>query len=264
MNFHRIRTIIDKEWAEIFKNRLVLFTVGFLPIVFTALPLIILATTGSASGEIDDLPPQFEAMCKTVGLGDPLACFQTFLLNQFLILFMMMPLIIPVAIAAYSIVGEKTTRSLEPLLATPITTIELLTAKSLAAALPAIGATWSAFLIFVMLAPLVGAKPEVIQHVVTTTWGLAIFGVGPLVAILAVNFAIMVSSRVSDPRIAEQISGVIVVPIIALVFGQIAGVIVINIGLMLGSIVVLILVDAGAIYLGAQFFQRETILTKWK
>ena len=68
---------------------------------------------------------------------------QIYLINEFLLLFMMMPLIIPITIAAYSIVGEKTTRSLEPLLATPITTAELLIGKGLAAAIPAIAATWS-------------------------------------------------------------------------------------------------------------------------
>ena len=36
----KIWTIISKEWAEVFKNRLVLFTVAFLPIILTALPLV--------------------------------------------------------------------------------------------------------------------------------------------------------------------------------------------------------------------------------
>jgi hypothetical protein len=36
----KIKTIIDKEWAEVFKNKLVLFSVAFLPIILTALPLI--------------------------------------------------------------------------------------------------------------------------------------------------------------------------------------------------------------------------------
>ena len=95
-------------------------------------------------------------------------------------------------------------------------------------------------------------------------WVLAILVAGPLMAALAVNFAIIVSSRVSDPRVAEQISAVIVVPLLALVFGQIAGIIVLNVWFMLYSIGVLALIDVGLIYLGARLFQRETILTKWK
>ena len=42
----RIRAIIKKEWREVFKNRFVLFTVAFLPMMMTALPLVILYFTG--------------------------------------------------------------------------------------------------------------------------------------------------------------------------------------------------------------------------
>jgi ABC-2 type transport system permease protein len=189
---------------------------------------------------------------------------QVYLLNQFLVMFMIMPVSIPVAIAAYSIVGEKTTRSLEPLLATPITTEELLTGKALAAVIPAVVASWLSFFVFAIAVPLTGASPNVVSAVLSPTWLIAIMLVGPLMAILAVNFAILVSSRASDPRVAEQISMVIMVPVLVLLFGQVAGLLVVNAKLMLVVAAVIALVDVGVIYLGAQLFQRETILTKWK
>jgi ABC-2 type transport system permease protein len=262
----RILTIIDKEWAEVFKNRVVLMTIVVLPLLFTFMPLGILYATRSGladGGSSTSMPAQFEAMCAQSGAtgGD---CVQIFILNEFLLLYMMMPLAIPVAIAAYSIVGEKTTRSLEPLLATPITTEELLTGKGLAASLPAIGATWGAFVIFVVGLPLVGASPAVYRSVFSATWLVAVLLVGPLLAALAVNFAIIVSSRVSDPRTAEQVSMVIIVPLLGLLFGQIAGVLVLNVQLMLGVAAVLAVMDVGLIYVGARWFQRETILTQWK
>ena len=143
----KIRTIVDKEWAEVFKNRAVLFTVLFMPLFFTALPLVILYAMRASPGNSDmmDMPSQFTRIC---GNLTGAACTQYFTINQFMLLFMMMPLAIPVAISAYSIVGEKTTRCLEPLLATPITTIELIVGKGLAAAIPAIAATWAGFCIF--------------------------------------------------------------------------------------------------------------------
>src|SRR3990172_8406778 len=200
MDFSRIQTIVDKEWAEVFKNRIVLFTIVLMPLIFTALPLgILYSTRGSAaSGDVTDMPPQFFEVCGNIPPGD---CLQIYLLNQFMVLFMLMPLIIPVAIAAYSIVGEKTTRSLEPLLATPITTEELLTAKSLAAAIPAIAATWAGFIVFLIGAPIVGVQAPVFVAILSPVWLLAIIGVGPLMAILAVNFAIVVSSRVTHPPV---------------------------------------------------------------
>ncbi|MCK4900099.1 MAG: ABC transporter permease subunit, partial [Anaerolineales bacterium] len=128
----KIKTIIRKEWAEVFKNRLVLSTVLFLPLLFTAIPLIMLFMTRDAGMEdlTSDMPAQFAQLCPEDLTGGE--CFQVYMVNQFMILFMMIPLIIPINIAAYSIVGEKTTRSLEPLLATPITTTELLSGKNLA------------------------------------------------------------------------------------------------------------------------------------
>ncbi len=263
MNIHRIRTVIDKEWAEVFKNRLVLFTVAFLPLLFTVLPLGALYGTRAAGGVSggSDLPPQFLSLCGNLPVGE---CMQYFILNEFMILFMVMPLIIPISIAAYSVVGEKTTRSLEPLLATPVSTLELLVAKGLAAIIPAVLATWAAFALFMTAAPLMGASVAVLRHLLNLVWVLAIFVIGPLIAILAVNFALLVSSRVTDPRVAEQMSAVIIVPLLGVLFGQIAGVIVLNLTFMLVAVVVLAIIDVGITYLGARLFQRETILTKWK
>lgn len=264
MNLNRIRTIIDKEWAEVFKNRMVTFTVILLPLIFTVLPLVILYATRSTGGsavDTADMPASFARQCGNMPFQD---CMQIFVVNEFLLFYMIIPLMIPIAIAAYSIVGEKTTRSLEPLLATPITTEELLAGKSLAAAIPAIIATWGSFAIFVLLTPLVGVNASVRGYILGPTWLLAILVAGPLMAILAVNFAIIVSSRVNDPRAAEQISAVLIVPLLMLLFAQIGGLIVLNPTLMAAVIVGLLVLDVGVIYLGARLFQRETILTRWK
>jgi len=263
MSIQRIQTIIDKEWAEVFKNRLVLFTVVFLPLLFVVLPLGVLYGTRGAGGlgaGSRDLPPSFAAECGNLPAGE---CLQYFVLNEFLLLFMVMPLVIPISIAAYSVVGEKTTRSLEPLLATPVTTLELLVAKGLAAVLPAVLATWAAFGLFILAAPLAGAASDVIHQLLNPTWLLAVFAIGPLIAVLAVSIAVLVSSRVSDPRVAEQVSAVIIVPIIAVLFGQIAGVIVLDVRFMLIAALVLAIADVGVVYLVTGLFQRETILTKW-
>src|SRR5512136_2075935 len=253
---NKIQTIIDKEWAEVFKNRVVLFTVVFLPLFFTALPLVILYTMGSNSGNSDvmDMPPQFTKLCGNLA---GTACTQIYIVSQFLILFMMLPLAIPVAISAYSIVGEKTTRCLEPLLATPITTIELILGKGLAAAVPAIAATWAGFGIFAVVARFLVANPAVYARIIDPMWLIAVIVVGPLMAVAAVNVSIIVSSRVSDPRTAEQVSMVVIVPLLGLFFGQMAGLFLLDTRFILATAAVFILVDIGLVYLGVRMFQRE-------
>ncbi|MGB8645096.1 MAG: ABC transporter permease subunit [Anaerolineae bacterium] len=259
----KILTIIDKEWAEVFKNRLVLFTVVLLPLVFTILPLVILSTMGSAgpSGAVGDMPPEFTRMCGDVRGA---ACIQIFIIYEFMMLFMILPLAIPVAISAYSIVGEKTTRSLEPLLATPITTAELILGKGLAAAIPAIVATWVGFVVFVLGTRVLVPNPQVSSRLLDPVWLIAVIVVGPLLAAAAVNMSIIVSSRVSDPRTAEQLAMVLIVPVLGVFFGQIAGLILVDAGFMLTVVAVMLLVDAALVYLGVGLFQRETILTKWR
>ena len=260
---NKVKTIVRKEWAEVFKNRMVIFTVLFLPLLMTAIPLAMLSAMGSGGtiSASSRMPAQMtEAICPPALTGGE--CIQLLLVNQFMMLFMLVPVAIPATIAAYSIVGEKTTRSLEPLLATPITTLELLIGKCLAAVIPAIAATYGAYLLFAVGAWIMVANKTLLAALLDARWLVAIFLVGPLLATLAVTFGLMVSSRVNDPRAAEQISMVIIVPVLAGFFGQLAGVFVLDMRTITGVAVVMFALDALMVYMAARVFQRESILTR--
>jgi ABC-2 type transport system permease protein len=257
----KIKTIIGKEWAEVFKNKLVLFTVAFLPLILVAMPLIMLPIMSGDAEGMDEMPTELVgAMC--VGLNE-IECVQLYMMSLFVLMFMILPVMVPVSIAAYSIVGEKTTRSLEPLLATPITTLELLTGKMLAAIIPAVIVTWMSYALF-MAGVWFLASTAVFQGLLAPMWLLAILVVGPLLALFSVSVAIMVSSRVNDPRVAEQLSGAVIVPIILLLVGQSVGFILLSQTLVVVAAVVVGVLDIGLVYLAIQTFERENILTRWK
>ena len=256
-------TIISKEWAEVFKNRLVLFTVIFLPLIFIALPMIMLATMAGIEGDTLGLGADLgldESAC--IGLTEA-ECVQVYMLDIFTLLFMVLPISIPVTIAAYSIVGEKTNHSLEPLLATPITTGELPAGKGLAAAIPAIVATWASFLLY-LIGVRIMTSPAVFNHILDPLWLVAVFVVGPLLTILAVCTAIIVSSRVTDPRVAEQLSAVVILPIILLLVGQSMGLIILERQIIVLGALLVAMADVVLLIVAMKAFQRETILTKWK
>jgi ABC-2 type transport system permease protein len=261
----KIWVIVRKEWAEVFKNRFVLFTVAFLPLIFTALPLIMLGAMGSLGGveglTSTDMPADFASLCQ--GISDS-ECGEYFLISQFMLMFMMLPLAIPVTFASYSIVGEKTTRTLEPVLATPITTLELLLGKALAAIIPAIVATWLSFGLFAVGTGILASGRGVLERVLDPQWLLAIFIVGPLLAAAAVSVAVIVSSRANDPRVAEQLSMLVILPLLGLFFGQIAGLFYINQQVVLYMAIGLVVIDAVLLFFATQLFERETILTRWK
>ena len=260
----RIKTLIDKEWAEAFKNKMVLGTVVFMPIIFMVVPLFQLALMRNIpASQLKDVPAAMMSVCQLQNFT-PSECMQGFLVNQFLLLFLLIPLAVPLTIASYSIVGEKATRSLEPLLATPTSTTEIIVGKALASVIPAIGATWLAFVIFLIGARFLAASARVYALFMNPMWFVAMLIIAPLLTVLSVNVAIIISSRVSDPRAAEQIGMLVILPLMLIFFGAIFGVIPLNTTTMFLLGAVTLLVDAGLVALGVRLFQRETILTQWK
>lgn len=262
----KVLVLIRKEWAEVFRNKLVIFSVSFMPLIFALIPLILLyamrgedisAIQSEFGGSLMALQP----LCAPL---QGMECTQFLLLQQFMVLFLLMPAIIPITIASYSIVGEKTTRTLEPLLATPITTTQLLAGKALAAAIPALIASLISFAIFATGTAFLAASPAVALRLFSPLWMLGIFVVGPLLSLTGVSLAVMISSRVNDPRSAEQLSALIILPVMSVFLGQIFGVVVLNQSLLLIIAAVLVLVDAALMYFATRLFQRETILTRWK
>lgn len=260
----KIKEIIRKEWAEVFKNKIVFYSITLLPLLFTIMPLYILGSVmkgGDPSDIMNGVPDDLSAFCGDIPALD---CGQLFVVSQFIVLFLIIPVMIPVMISAYSIVGEKTTRTLEPLLATPITTIELLTGKALAAAIPALGVTWIAFSIFAIGAYLMTQSAVVLDALMDPSHLMMIFLLAPLLSITGICLSLMVSSRSNEPRVAEQLSVFIILPVMALFIGQTAGWVQINQELMFWLNLIVLLIDIVLMYFAAQLFERETILTRWK
>ena len=261
---NRLYQIIRKEWSEVFRNRFVLLTVAFLPLMAALLPLGILYFIGSSpdsANDLEDIPASFMALCNNLTGQE---CMQYFLISQFMLVFMIIPLVIPITIASYSIIGEKTTRTLEPLLATPITTAELLGGKSAAAVIPGVVATWLAYLVLVIGTALMGVGSGVMDSLLDPFWLMAVFVVGPLLALAGVSVAVMVSSRATDPRAAEQTSMLVFLPILLIFVAQVAGLILIDARLVLLMALALVVIDAVLLTAAARLFQREVILTRWK
>jgi len=262
----KIQEIIKKEWSEVFKNRLVLGSVILMPLIFTIMPLVILnSMQGGADIEVaemaSDMPEQFSVMCE--GLSSA-TCGQFFILLQFLSLFLLMPMMIPVTIASYSIVGEKNTRTLEPVLATPITTLELLIGKALAGVIPALANTWLTYGVVVLGTFFIAADKALVGAIISPIWLIAIFAISALLSVAGVSLSIMISSRVNDPRAAEQLSSLVVIPLLAIFMGQSFGFIQFDLTLVIWATFGMLVLDTVLLYFAIQLFQRETTLTRWK
>ena len=87
--------------------------------------------------------------------------------------------------------------------------------------------------------------------------------IAPLAALVSLQFAVIVSSRVNDPRTAQQFGVLIILPLTAVLVAQFSG----SLSLTNGAIVLvgLVLLSAWILLLAISvvLFQRETILTRW-
>jgi ABC-2 type transport system permease protein len=188
---------------------------------------------------------------------------QVLVLRQMLLLLLVIPEMATMAIATYSVIGEKRARSLEPLLATPITTAELLAAKSLVALIPGIAITWAVFGLAAIV--LAAALPAAVLNTVFDAGTLLlVFVIAPLVALLGLSLGVIASARTSDARTAQQIGVVVILPLIALLVLQLEGLLLLTPALILAGAAVLLSVDLLVLALGVRIFRRETILTRWK
>lgn len=168
------------------------------------------------------------------------------------------------SVAAHSVIGEKQARTLEPLLATPLRTGELLAAKVLSAAIPGVTLTVSCFAIYVILIALF-AEPRVWTAMLTPQSLSLVLVMGPLAALLGLQLAVCASSRVKDPRSAQQLGAILIIlPLGALQVAQFIGGVVLNAPLLVGIAAGLIAANVLVLRLAIGIFDRESILIRWK
>lgn len=276
---NRVGLILRKEWLELRQERGLIIGTLLPPLFFTVLPVLLAWIVGVVPHKNSLIaPPDLGPNVRVGGAGtaqpivrgnedlqgmDTQAVEQAVIGSQFSILFMLMPIVIPAVIASYSIVGEKTGRTLEPVLATPVRVGELLVGKALAAFIPAVVITWIGATAFVAGMALIALSPRVVQHIVNLPWILACLLCAPLMSLIAIGLTVAVSSRVRDPRTAQQIATVLIFPVMGVLLGRITGLLIFNALFVLSASLVLALVAAGVIWVAVRLFKREAILTRW-
>ena len=168
------------------------------------------------------------------------------------------------SVAAHSVIGEKQARTLEPLLATPITTFELLAAKVISAAIPGVSLTTACFALYVVLVGIF-AEPGVWTSLLTPPSLTLVFVIGPLAGLVGLQLAVCASARTNDPRSAQQVGALLlVVPIAALQISQFVGGIVLTPWMIAGAGVLFVAANAVIMRVAIRIFDRESILTRWK
>ena len=262
----RVRALLAKELLDLSRNRLAMLPVGLITILSLVLPFGIAVAipmfTGQELGSDADL-----VKVSGVSVGHesltPSARVQLFLFQQFLLLFLLTPITGAMALAAHAVIGEKQARTLEPLLATPVSTGELLVAKMLGALLPTLVISLAGLALYLggivaMAAPGVAASMVSLRTAMLAVW------VGPAAALVSLQAAIIISSRVNDARTAQQFGVLIIIPLAAVLVAQFTGALWLSSTMLallgLGLVGVWVLL----VLLSVAIFERDTILTRWR
>jgi len=242
--------VTSKDLAVFKKNRYVLYSLIALPVIIGVLmPVIYVFALGAQVSKL--------SQAQLLVGADQIA-------NLVSTLLVFIPAVLPSIIASYSFVGEKIERSLEPLLATPTTDSELLLGKSLAAFIPCIGVTYLAAAISLVILDVWSFTTLGFLMLPNAYWVVIMGLLAPLACVMSVEANVIVSSRVNDIRAAQQIGGLVVLPLIFLVVFAISGATETNILLGLAVAVALAVTDVVLFFVAKATFQREEILTKWK
>ncbi|MBN1244565.1 ABC transporter permease [Candidatus Bathyarchaeota archaeon] len=177
--------------------------------------------------------------------------------------FLIIPLMASSVIAADSFAGEKERKTIEALLATPISDSELFLGKTIVSFIPSMAVTIISFVIYSIVFDLLAFSIfNGALLLPTLDWILLIFALAPTVALASIGLTVMVSAKVKGFKEAQQISAVLLIPVFALVFGQVTGALVFGPIVIAALIALFAVIDFAIFRIGVKLFKREEILSK--
>ncbi|MBN8610299.1 MAG: ABC transporter permease subunit [Deltaproteobacteria bacterium] len=264
----RILVLLEKELRELFAARMLLASVILVPLLLGGVAL----TMGWAAGEVSETtqhdPHDLEELRQIMGdriahVTDLRDALELYVGEMGLLVILLLPALLPPILAAQTLVREKQSRSLETLLVTPLRTWEIVLAKVIFCAGLGVIPEWIVASIYYAL---IGSRCSAVALASLASPGwIVMLAIGtPLVAVLGVGLGVAVSSRAKDAQTAQQIAGMVVLPIVGLLIMQSLGV------TSLGGLGALVFVGAVAIAdtvvlaLAISLFERETVVTGWK
>lgn len=273
MNWRSIWAIARKDLKEVRQNKVawgpaiaipLIFAI-FMPILFSVAPQVlpvddIQHELGDIETLLKNLPPSIQTLFDGLKIEQMFVLYMTaFMLAP---LFLILPLMFSSVVGADSFVGERERKTMEALLYSPVTDMELFLGKVLAAVIPAIALSWLTYLVYIIMVNL--ASYGLFQRIwfPLPTWWPLMFWLTPAFALLGISATVMISARVKTFMEAYQLSGSLVVLVLALVVGQATGVLYLGVGTVMLVGTLIWIVDAILIYLGVRNFKRSSLIAR--
>ena len=273
MNWRSIWAIARKDLKEVRQNKVawapaIIIPLVFaivMPILFVVLPQVlpvedIQRELGDMEMLLKNMPPALQTTFEGLKLEQMFTMYMTaFMLAP---LFLIMPLMFSSVVGADSFVGERERKTMEALLYSPVTDMELFLGKVLAAVIPAISLSWLTYLVYIVVVNV--ASYGLFQRIwfPIPTWWPLMFWLTPAFALLGISATVMISARVKTFMEAYQLSGSLVVLVLGLVLGQVSGILFLGVGTVMVIGTLIWIVDAILIYLSIRNFKRSSLIAK--
>jgi ABC-type Na+ efflux pump permease subunit len=272
VNFNNAWLVFKKDWLEIKRNWQVLLPIILLPLIFSVVFPVVIAGIGSTpvtntGGDQDfqslipNLPLDVQEMLANMNANQSMVYIMV--LYFFAPFFLIIPVMASSVIGSDSFAGERERKTIEALLATPISDSELLLGKILVSFIPAMIVTFAAYGVYMVIVDaLTFGMFGGVLLLPNVNWLIMMFGVTPVIALCSIGLTVMISAKVKGFKEAQQISIVLLLPVLGLVFAQISGILVLGPLVLAALIGIFAAVDVGIFYLSKKIFRREEILAK--
>lgn len=235
MNWSYITAIAQKDMRAITSNPQVWLGLILLPLIFgVVLPgaLILLLRSGTVTdGDIVSMAQKLIAQFPAGEAKEQLDrlptlnhqviyIFVNYMLGAF---FLLIPVLNALLISLNSLVGEKERRTLETLLFSPIDVKSLFLGKLAATFIPTFAVTLVSFALCGIVVN--GLSFSMFERLIfpNWTWAVLLLWVTPMFTGLVILVSIFVSARSKGFQEAQQLGGLVVLPIVGLAFSQATG-----------------------------------------
>jgi ABC-type Na+ efflux pump permease subunit len=272
MNLRSMYLIARKDMVEVSRNKTAVLPMFILPLIFViVLPAVMIfaiqssadtAQTMTADPDIqsflENMPLALSAIVE--GLTMQQSSIVLMLGMMLAPMFLILPLMFSSIIAAESFAGEFERKTMEALLYTPASDKELFFGKVLAAFVPSILITWLSFLVYIVV--LNGMSFPLFQRIwfPLASWWPLIFWVSPALSMMSIAVTVLISARVKNFMGTYQLSGSLVLVVMALLIAQVSGVVYLDVtvGIIIG--LVCWTVTAVILRFALKLFDRQKLL----
>ena len=231
MNWHRTFTVVRTDLRQLVLARDFWMPMGILgSIFFVIVPLVLLLSITSLGdvGPVQQIADTLEVLPERAQeqiKGDTPQGRTSYALAVYLFapMAVVVPLTISTAVGAASLVGERERGTGEFLAHSPASTREIYLGKLLASLVPGYVTTLVGFTAYSLIVNVIVGGEVGSWFFPTTQWWLLMLWVLPGFLLIGLSLVLRLSGKVKSTAAAQQASGLITLPLIAISYAQASG-----------------------------------------